>query len=75
MEKETGTTDVCFGWYRRIRCLECALWIVLLVLFVSIEVAATLLLVHPNTCDVKLARLNLTDVCSSHCATMFIRRG
>lgn len=55
-----------------------ALWASLfafLTLILVVDVTVTLLTVHPNSCDIRLARLNTTDLCASHCATLFIRRG
>ncbi len=75
-EDERKTT--CFSWYKSMKFIKCGLWIALLlfvIMVLSVDVAVTMLSVHPNACDVRLARLNATDMCASHCATMFIRRG
>ncbi len=81
-EEETTTccttSTGCGGasWYRSLKFVECALWIVLLaiiIMLVTADIAVTMLTVHPSACDVKLASLNVTEMCASHCATLFIR--
>jgi hypothetical protein len=72
------TAECLRGWYKSLRFVECVLWIAILVLIlmmVSVNVAVTMFSHTPDACDIRLAGLNMTHVCASHCATMFIRRG
>jgi hypothetical protein len=68
----------CLSWYRVMKYVECALWIAILlfiVMIITVNIAVSQTSANPNVSGIKLARLNMTEMCASHCATMFIRKG